>query len=349
MLKIFVSGRSAANLAGEGFGGSGNRRRGPGLSSIERESNPLEGQRSHRGVVACTAVALLFIVSPWSFDTLEREVKMNLAYRDFTHIGLGKVPDAKTLARIAQVLGGEVIARLHERLVKMAQERGVVRGRQMRVDTTVVETNIHYPADSSLPGDGARVLTRGMKKIEQKAGKLKRKVRDRTRSVNRRTIAIATARRHIRTGRGARTEEGVSRFAAAVAADSQRHEARAGRGGADARTAEERTTASAGWFLAVMLARIRQVVKQAKARVFDGITQMPGKIVSLFEPHSEIIRKGKTNKPTEFGKLVQVQETENQIITHYDVFDQRPSDRELLLGAVETPLVQESAALADGL
>ena len=77
-------------------------------------------------------------------------------------------------------------------------------------------------------------------------------------------------------------------------------------------------------------------MKQTKVRVFDGITQMPDKIVSLFEPHSEIIRKGKASKPTEFGKMVQVQETENQIITHYDVFDQRPSDRDLLLGAVET-------------
>ncbi len=75
--------------------------------------------------------------------------------------------------------------------------------------------------------------------------------------------------------------------------------------------------------------------KHQFGRVFDGITQMPGKIVSLFEPHSEIIRKGKASKPTEFGKLVQVQETENQIITHYDVFDQRPSDRDLLSGAVE--------------
>lgn len=82
-----------------------------------------------------------------------------------------------------------------------------------------------------------------------------------------------------------------------------------------------------------MAARVRQVVKQAKARVFDGITQLPGKIVSLFEPHSEIIRKGKASKPTEFGKMVQ--EAENQIVTHYDVFDERPSDRELLCGAVE--------------
>jgi IS5 family transposase len=86
--------------------------------------------------------------------------------------------------------------------------------------------------------------------------------------------------------------------------------------------------------LTVMSDRVRQVVKQAKARIFDGATQLRGKIVSLFEPHSEIIRKGKASKPTEFGKLVQVAEAENQIVTHYDVFAQRPSDRELLTDAV---------------
>jgi len=57
-------------------------------------------------------------------------------------------------------------------------------------------------------------------------------------------------------------------------------------------------------------------VKQAKARIFEGLTQFPGKIVSLFEPHTEIICKGKASKPTEFGKMVQIQEAENQIITH---------------------------------
>lgn len=81
--------------------------------------------------------------------------------------------------------------------------------------------------------------------------------------------------------------------------------------------------------------RVRQVVKQTQSRIFDGLTQLPGKIVSVFEPHTEIIRKGKASKPTEFGKLVQLQEAENQTITHYEVFDERPSDRELLLVAVE--------------
>jgi hypothetical protein len=65
----------------------------------------------------------------------------------------------------------------------------------MRVDTTVVETNVHYPTDSSLLGDGARVLTRTMKKVEKVAGGLKKRIRDRMRSVNKKVIAIALAGR----------------------------------------------------------------------------------------------------------------------------------------------------------
>jgi len=87
-----------------------------------------------------------------------------------SHADLGKVPDAKRLARIGQAISGEVVAELHRRLVELAQERGDIQGRKMRVDTTVVETNIHYPTDSSLLGDGARVLTRTMKRIESRRG-----------------------------------------------------------------------------------------------------------------------------------------------------------------------------------
>jgi len=277
---------------------------------------------------------LLKHVRNWSFDTLEREVRANLAYRDFTRIGLGKVPDAKTLARIAQALGGEVIAELHRRLVEIAREKGVVQGRKMRVDTTVVETNIHYPTDSSLLGDGARVLTRTMKKIERAAGKLKKKVRDRTRSVNKRVVAIATASRH----RGPEGEEKrkkqyreLLRYSRQILNDAKRVI-----GEVEQMPARKKTTLRGlRENLSAMAVQVRQVVKQTKARVFEGLTQLPGKVVSLFEAHTEIIRKGKASKPTEFGKMVQVQEAENQVITHFEVFDKRPSDRELLLSAVE--------------
>src|ERR1700680_1618418 len=162
----------------------------------QRHEHSATKGRSQTPAEMVLRLMLLKHVRNWSFDVLEREVRMNLAYRDFTRIGMGKVPDAKTLARIAQALGGEVIAELHRRLVEIAQEEGVIQGRKLRVDTTVVKTNIHYPTDSSLLGDGARVLTRTMKKIETQAGKLKRKVRNRTRSISKRVIAIAARSRH---------------------------------------------------------------------------------------------------------------------------------------------------------
>jgi transposase, IS5 family len=135
-------------------------------------------------------------VRNWSYETLEREVRANVVYRSFCRIGMEKVPDAKTLVRLGQAVGPEAIRDMHDRLVTIAQARKVVRGGKMRVDTTVVESNIHYPTDSGLLNDGARVLTRTMKKIEQGVGGLKRKIRDRKRSVTKRVIAIAHALRH---------------------------------------------------------------------------------------------------------------------------------------------------------
>ena len=86
-------------------------------------------------------------------------------YRDFTHVGGAKTPDAKTMGRWGVALGPEVLRQVHEGVVRIARDKGVAVGRRMRVDTTVVETNIHHPTDSTLLGDGVRVLTRMMRKI----------------------------------------------------------------------------------------------------------------------------------------------------------------------------------------
>jgi len=303
-------------------------------AQADRHEHSATRGRSQTPAEIVLRLLLLKHVRNWSYDILEREVRANLAYRDFCRIGLSKVPDAKTLARIGQVISGDVIAELHRRLVHLAQESGVVRGRRMRVDTTVVETNIHYPTDSSLLGDGARALTRTMKKVEKQTGRLKRKVRDRTCSVNKRVFVIALAARH----KGSEGEERrkkqyreLLRLSRQIVNDTRRVLGEVEEFGArKKRRLRPLTTA-----LADMVDRVGQVIRQTKARIFDGITTLPGKIVSLFEPHTEIIRKGKSSKPTEFGKLVQIQEAENQIITHYEVFDERPSDSELLLPAVE--------------
>src|SRR6202044_3459489 len=137
---------------------------------------------------------LLKHVRDWSYEVLSREVRANLVYREFTRIGGGKVPDDRTMGNLARQLGPQVIEKLHRRMVEIAQENKIATGRKMRVDTTVVETDIHYPTDSSLLGDGVRVLTRIMKKVSAVAGKAGTQMRDRSRSAKLKVLGIGRAR-----------------------------------------------------------------------------------------------------------------------------------------------------------
>jgi len=271
-------------------------------------------------------------VRNWSYETLEREVRANLVYRNFCRIGLEKVPDAKTMVRLGQAIGHEVIVELHERIVELARLKGLARGRKMRVDTTVVETNVHYPTDSSLLGDGARVLTRVMNKVAvSKRGGLKSKVRDRMRSVKRRVLEIALAARQ----KGPQGEERKKAAYRRLVSLTRRVVNQAERVQAEVEKSRGKLK-RLGDQMRKTIARVRQVIRQTAARVFRGEMHHPDKLVSLFEPHTEIIRKGKASKPTEFGNMVQIQEAEGQLITCFAVFEKRPWDSELLVPAVES-------------
>jgi IS5 family transposase len=171
--------------------------------------HPKSRTRGRRGAPAEMVLRLLVLkhLRNWSYATLEREVRGNLVYRDFTRIGGGKVPDAKTMGRWGVALGPAVIEQLHGRLIAIAREQQVVEGRKMRVDTTVVETNIHYPTDSSLLGDGVRVLTRAMKKVTAIAGSVGATLRDRRRSVKHRVLEIG----RIARSKGAQRQDKLTR------------------------------------------------------------------------------------------------------------------------------------------
>jgi IS5 family transposase len=249
------------------------------------------------------------------------------------------VPDAKTMGRLAQALGPDVVAALHQRVVGIAHREKVITGRKLRVDTTVVETNIHYPTDSSLLGDGVRVLTRLMKQVTAIAGAVGTKGRDRTRSVRYRLMEIGRASR----SKGAPRQEKLQGLyqkllttTGRVIGQAQRFVREIAQG--VKRAADVLQQAALDGLkheFEVMLPRVRQVMRQTKARVMEGDPRSDGKLVSLYEPSTEIIRKGKAGKPTEFGKLVKIQEAERQIIVDYEVYAKRPSDSELLVPAVQ--------------
>ncbi len=298
------------------------------------ERHPQSRTRGRMQTPAEVLLRLLLLkhIRNWSYDVLEREVRANLVYRAFTRMGDEKVPDAKTLARLGQLIGPKVIEELHRRVVELAQEQGVTKGRKLGVDTTVVESNIHYPTDRTLLGDGTRVLTRTMKKIESKSGGLKGKVRDRMRSIRKRVLAIALSTRLL----GEPGEERRKREYRKLLSLTRKVMNQAQRVLAEVKQGRRRRAVEGlAQSLETMVGRVRQVMKQARIRIFGGDTKSLGKIVGGFEPQTEIIRKGKASKPTEFGKLVKIQEAENQIVTHFEVFAERPTDSSLLLPSIQ--------------
>jgi len=303
--------------------------------------HPKSRSRGRRGAPAEMVLRLLVLkhVRNWSYAVLEREVRANLVYRDFTRVGGEKMPDAKTMGRWGVAVGPEVVKRVHERLVAIALDAGIATGKRMRVDTTVVETNIHYPTDSSLLGDGVRVLIRTMKKISAIAGDVGARLRDRSRTVKLRVLDIARAAR----AKGPQSQERLKLSYGKLLASTSRVVGQAKRFAREIADGVKRSRGIVKQLaldglrlqLEEMVPLVKRVMKQTRARIFAGNTHAEGKLLSLSEPSTEVIRKGKAAKPNEFGKMVKLQEAENQIVTDYEVYDRRPNDADLLIPAIE--------------
>ena len=313
--------------------------------------HPQSQRRGRYGTPATVVLRMLVLkhLNDWSFDECERAVRGSLVYRAFCRIDGERVPDAKTLIRLTHLLDGAVLKDVLARLVELGRRQRVIRGRRLRVDTTVVETNIHHPTDGTLLADGVRVVTRTLQRLGHR-------IRNRTRSVGRRVFELAqrsrTAGRRsapaIREQSQARMKHlyrGLLRIARAVVRDATAAGARMRRRcPPDRQPLVER--------LHAMVALVERVVRQTRARVLRGDTHYPDKIVSLFEPHTEIIRKGKLAKPTEFGRRVKIQEAEGQFITDYAVCEPGTSDRDLWLPSLDRHIVlfarPPDLAVADG-
>jgi len=254
--------------------------------------------RGRRGAPADMVLRLLVLkhIRNWSYEVLEREVRANLVYRDFTHVGGAKTPDAKTMGRWGVALGPEVLKQVHEGVVRIARDKGVIAGRRMRVDTTVVETDIHHPTDSTLLGDGVRVLTRIMRKITNIAGAAGTKLRNRNRSVKLRLLEIGRVAR----AKGPVNQDKLKRRYRQLLDATSRVVGQAKRfseeivGGVKRSTNALTQPALEGLHqeLDEMTARVKQVMKQTRARIFRGNTRSEGKLLSLFEPSTEVIRLG---------------------------------------------------------
>lgn len=310
-----------------------------GVLEVLRRRWPQSSRRGRHGTPAETVLRSLTLkhLMDWSYDELEREVTGSLVYRRFCRVDAGKVPDAKTMVRLGQLLDGEALKSLLERLVVIAHQAGVTTGRKLRVDTTVVEAPIHHPTDSGMCEDAVRVLSRAIRRLCAAGVDLGFHFRNVHRSVSRRIREIAQGLRR----RGERAKRAIRRPYRRLLRITGRLARQAHRAVETARQQRKRmrgrTRKRVDRLVAhieMMLPRVRQVIRQTRGRVVRGESRTPGKIVSLFEPWAQIIRKGKLHQPTEFGACVKVQEADGGIVTDVAVDDAR-ADALLLVPAVE--------------
>ncbi len=98
----------------------------------------------------------------YSYEETERNVSDSLSLRQFCRVYLNEVPDDTTLIRWANLIQPKTLENFNQRIMQLAVERKVTRGRRLRTDGTVVESNIRPPSDSRLLADSVRVLARSV-------------------------------------------------------------------------------------------------------------------------------------------------------------------------------------------
>jgi transposase, IS5 family len=301
-------------------------KRHPNSERLGRRSTPVEV------ILRMLIVRRLY---DWSFEATERNVSDSLLLRQFCRLYLEAAPDDTTLIRWAKLIGADTLEDLNERVVVLAFERKVTRGRKLRSDATVVETNICHPTDSGLLGDGVRVLGRLMGKAKEILGQSGEVFRNRSRSAKRlgRSIAEGTRRRGEEAKKASKAAYerllGVTRASLKQASKVQQM-LRSEEAPLSGRLADE---------LERFEGLLERVVEQTECRVLSGESVAASeKLVSLFEEHTSIIARGKASKKTEFGRKVWLSEVEGGIVTGYRILEGNPSDEKQLLPTLEDHL-----------
>lgn len=267
----------------------------------------------------------------WSYAQTEQWVADSLVLRQFCRVYAERVPDDTTLLRWANLIQPTTLHALLDHIVGLARQLKVTRGRKLRIDGTVVETNIHHPTDSTLLNDGVRVLSRTLakaKRLLQDAPALAHDAfQDRTRSARRQMKRIMEAARQ----RGAQADQamqGAYRRLIEITETVWDHAQQVGA------ALREQATDGGGRIAATLdryLPLVKQIVAQTTRRVLHGeAVPASDKIVSLFEPHTAIIRKGKPGRPTQFGRALWLDEVDGGLISRYAILAGNPPEAEQL-------------------
>lgn len=282
-------------------------------------------------VVVTLRQAVLRRLMNWSYRTAEREIKGSLLWRWFCHIYSHPVSDHSTMHARERLIQPRTLHRLNDRVVTIAHQKGGTRGRKLRTDSAVIETNIHYPTDSALLADSVRVIGRTLaaaRRLLAPPPTQRALFRNRTRQAQRLASRIANRLRS-KGGqkRPSHLAEGLYRKLVKVTeltvTQAEQVMALLEQAGSQQALALAQT-------LAHYLPLVRRVIAQTRRRVLEHQTVPAGeKVVSLFEPHTAIIRRGKgPPHETEFGRMVWYSEVDGGIISEYRLLKGNPPDQD---------------------
>jgi IS5 family transposase len=275
----------------------------------------------------------------WSYRETVRRVGDSLVLRWFCRLYFRRVPDATTLLRWAATIRSATLHALLDRVVALARRARVTRGRNLRIDGTVVPTAIHHPTDSSLLVDGVRVLSRAIRRSRPLVGAALAGARDAFRTrlrTARRALQLLhrMARRQGDAAEAARAAVYRTVIAATEKTVGQADRVRAASAGAVARgdRVAQRLAARLDRFRPL----VRRVVAQARRRVLEG-RQVPAaeKVLSLFEPYTRLITRRKPGAAVEFGRTVVLDEVEGGVVTRYRLLADGEAEQAQLAPALE--------------
>jgi transposase, IS5 family len=258
----------------------------------------------------------------WSYQETQDRVDESLVLRWFCRLYWAEVPDDTTLIRWANTLRPETLHALNDRVVQLAKQAKVTKGRKLRLDATCVQTEIHHPTDSGLLVDSVRVLSRFVQRakalVKDRLTTVQQTCRSHLRSARQVAQRLHRQLRHKGEEKEAQqkvlyqklietTEQMVRQSQRVIAALAEQSEQQAKR----LLTQAQR-----------VLPLVQRVIAQTRRRVLEGKKVAASeKVLSLFEPHTRAIPRHKGGALVEFGRQVILDEVEGGIVTRYQILE----------------------------
>jgi IS5 family transposase len=289
-------------------------------------STSAQGREGYTSEQLLRALIVMFIEGDSYRDVVVRiDTSEFLQY--FVRLGVRPTMDFTFLNKAFCTLSAQTLETMNRLIAQYAIEQEKITGAKQRMDTTVYETNIHYPTDSSLLWDSFRTVARLLRSIQKELPQLDLRHRYHDRKVKK--LAGFIARNASGTSKA--TQRQVKQhYRKLIQSVGWIHAV--GRDILDTLGAHDYGAPALSHYLPL----VERIVQQAHQRVIEGISLPPDeKLYSLFEEHTELLKRGKAGKPIEFGHKILLAQTSEKFIHHYKVMPQRIEDKDLLEPALE--------------